>query len=77
MRQGLVESFFMRARGPRNSFSKTSVDCGCGVRPFQPNAETIAAMEEARRGEGVKSFPDFASLMADLKAEDDDETEKE
>lgn len=42
---------------------------------FRPNAETIAAMEEARRG-GLKSFPDVASLMADLNAEDDDESEK-
>lgn len=33
-----------------------------------PNAKTIAAMEEARRG-GLKSFNSVADLMADLNAE--------
>ena len=40
--------------------------------PFElrtPNAETIAAIEEARRG-GLKSFNSFEELMADLNADD-------
>ncbi len=39
--------------------------------PFelQPNAETIEAIEEARRG-NLKSFQSVAELMADLHADD-------
>ena len=37
--------------------------------PLRPNAETIAAMEEARRG-GGKKFDSIAALMADLNADD-------
>lgn len=37
--------------------------------PFRPNAETIAAMEEARQG-GLKSFDSIEALMADLNADD-------
>lgn len=40
--------------------------------PFElrvPNAETIAAMQAAERGEGVR-FGSIAELMADLHAED-------
>ncbi len=40
--------------------------------PFElkvPNAETIAAMEEARQG-GGKSFNSVEELMADLNADD-------
>ena len=37
--------------------------------PFRPNAETIAAMEEARAG-NLKSYPDFKALLADLNADD-------
>lgn len=40
--------------------------------PFQlevPNAETIAAMQAAERGDGVK-FNSVAELMADLHAKD-------
>ena len=37
--------------------------------PFRPNAETIAAMEEARAG-NLKSYPNFQALLADLDAED-------
>ncbi len=36
---------------------------------FRPNAETIEAMEEARRG-GLKSFSSVEALMADLNADD-------
>ena len=37
--------------------------------PFRPNAETSAAMEEARAG-NLKSFDSIEALMADLNADD-------
>lgn len=37
--------------------------------PLMPNATTIAAMQEARRG-GLKSFVTVDDLMADLDADD-------
>ena len=37
--------------------------------PLSPNAETIAAMKEARKGK-LKSFSSVNDLMADLNAED-------
>jgi DNA-damage-inducible protein J len=37
--------------------------------PLVPNAVTIAAMKEARRG-GLKSFETVEDLMADLNADD-------
>ena len=37
--------------------------------PFRPNAETIAAMEEARAG-GLQKFDSIEALMADLNADD-------
>ena len=37
--------------------------------PLIPNAETIAAMKEARRG-GLPSFDSVEALMRDLHAED-------
>jgi len=37
--------------------------------PLVPNAETIAAMKEARRG-GLPSFDSVEDLMADLDAKD-------
>lgn len=37
--------------------------------PLVPNAETIAAMKEARRG-GLASFDSVETLMAGLNAED-------
>jgi DNA-damage-inducible protein J len=37
--------------------------------PLVPNATTIAAMKEARRG-GLKSFATVDDLMADLNADD-------
>ena len=43
-----------------------------GALPFEPlvpNAETLAAMREARQG-SLPSFDDIESLMADLNAED-------
>jgi DNA-damage-inducible protein J len=40
-----------------------------GGLPFSPNAETRAAMEEARRGD-LESFYSVQALMADLHADD-------
>ncbi len=37
--------------------------------PFRPNAETIAAMKEARAGK-LESFDSVDALMADLRAKD-------
>ena len=37
--------------------------------PLVPNAETVAAMVEARRG-NLKSFSSVEALMADLNADD-------
>jgi DNA-damage-inducible protein J len=37
--------------------------------PLNPNAETIAAMKDARKGK-VASFPTVEALMADLHADD-------
>ena len=37
--------------------------------PLRPNAETIAAMEEARSGK-LESFDSIEALMADLNADD-------
>jgi len=37
--------------------------------PLIPNAETVEAMKEARRGEG-KTFPTIDALFADLNASD-------
>lgn len=37
--------------------------------PLVPNAETIAAMKEARRG-GLPAFQDVEALIRDLHAED-------
>ncbi len=37
--------------------------------PLVPNAETIAAMKEAREGKGMR-FATVADLMADLNADD-------
>ncbi len=36
---------------------------------LEPNAETIAAIHEARRGK-LKRFDTFEALMADLNADD-------
>lgn len=37
--------------------------------PLTPNAETIAAIKEARRG-GLKSYPDSKALLKSLDADD-------
>lgn len=38
--------------------------------PLVPNAETVAAMKEARKG-GLKTFKSVDDLMADLNSDDD------
>ena len=38
--------------------------------PLVPNAASIAAMKDARRGAGLKSFASVEDLMADLNADD-------
>jgi DNA-damage-inducible protein J len=38
--------------------------------PLMPNAVTITAMKEARRGGGLKSSATVEDLMADLNADD-------
>jgi DNA-damage-inducible protein J len=37
---------------------------------YEPNEETIAAMEEAERGEGLRSFDTVEELLAELNEED-------
>jgi DNA-damage-inducible protein J len=48
---------------------KTATERDLPFNPLIPNAETIAAMEEARLG-GLRSFDTIEELMADLHAED-------
>ncbi|GHU04675.1 hypothetical protein FACS1894205_3290 [Alphaproteobacteria bacterium] len=40
--------------------------------PIIPNAETIAAMEDARAGRNMEYFDSIEALMADLRAAVDD-----
>ena len=54
----------------RLMLTRVAHDKALPFEPLRPNAETIAAMEEARRGENMKSFQNFEALMADLDAED-------
>ena len=66
-----------RQGGPnRHAMSKEEIDAMWG-HGDEPNAETIAAMNEARRG-GLKSFSSIGDLMTDLNddnaAGDDSET---
>ena len=53
----------------RLMLTRVAHDKALPFEPFRPNAETIAAMEEARQGE-LTSYPDFKSLLADLDADD-------
>ncbi len=48
---------------------KVAQDKALPFEPLIPNAETIAAMEEARSG-NMKSFTTIEALMADLNADD-------
>ena len=36
-----------------------------------PNAATIAAIEEARAGKGLKSYPSVKAMFSDILGEDD------
>jgi DNA-damage-inducible protein J len=54
----------------RLMLTRVAHDKALPFEPLVPNAETIAAMEEARRGTNIKSYKDFKALMADLDAED-------
>jgi len=53
----------------RSMLILTARDKELPFNPLIPNAETIAAMEEARAG-GGKSFATVEELMADLHADD-------
>jgi len=53
----------------RLMLTRVARDKALPFEPLTPNAETIAAMKEARRG-GLKSFADVEALMADLDADD-------
>jgi DNA-damage-inducible protein J len=53
----------------RLMLTRVAHDKALPFEPFRPNAETIAAMEEARRG-GGKKFHSSEALMADLNADD-------
>jgi DNA-damage-inducible protein J len=54
----------------RIMLTRVAHDKALPFEPFRPNAETIAAMEEARRGENMESFDSIQALMADLNADD-------
>lgn len=54
----------------RIMLTRVARDKALPFEPFRPNAETIAAMEEARAGTNSKRYPDFKALLADLDADD-------
>jgi DNA-damage-inducible protein J len=54
----------------RLMLTRVAHDKALPFEPLRPNAETITAMEEARRGENMKSYPSFKALLADLDADD-------
>ena len=53
----------------RLMLTRVAYDKALPFEPLRPNAETIAAMQEARRGGGQK-FDSVEALMADLDADD-------
>ncbi len=53
----------------RIMLTRVAHDKALPFEPLVPNATTIAAMKEARRG-GLKSFATINDLMADLNADD-------
>ncbi|EQD77843.1 type II toxin-antitoxin system RelB/DinJ family antitoxin [Ferrovum myxofaciens] len=53
----------------RIMLTRVAHDKALPFEPLIPNAETIAAMKEARRGK-LQSFNSVDDLMADLNAED-------
>lgn len=54
----------------RLMLTRVAYDGALPFEAFRPNAETIAAMEEARAGKNMKSYPNFRALLADLDADD-------
>ena len=54
----------------RRMFTRVARDKALPFEPLMPNAVTITAMKEARRGGGLKSSATVADLMADLNADD-------
>ena len=53
----------------RLMLTRVAHDKALPFEPLVPNAETIAAMQEARSG-NLKSFTSVEALMADLNADD-------
>ena len=53
----------------RMLLTRVARDGALPFEPLVPNAETIAAMKEARKG-GLKKFNSIEALMADLDADD-------
>lgn len=53
----------------RLMLTRVAHDKALPFEPLTPNAETIAAMQEARKGK-LKSFDSIEALMADLDAGD-------
>jgi DNA-damage-inducible protein J len=53
----------------RLMLTRVAHDKALPFEPFRPNAETIAAMEEARAG-NLARFDSIEALMADLNADD-------
>ena len=49
--------------------TRVAQDKALPFEPFRPNAETIAAMEEARAS-GLERFDSVEALLADLNADD-------
>ena len=49
--------------------TRIALDKALPFEPFRPNAETIAAMEEARAG-NLAGFDSMEALMADLNEDD-------
>ena len=54
----------------RLMLTRVAHDKALPFEPFRPNAETIAAMQEARAGKNSKRFDSVEALMADLNADD-------
>jgi DNA-damage-inducible protein J len=53
----------------RLMLTRVAHDKALPFEPLRPNAETIEAMQEARKG-NLKSFDSIEALMADLDADD-------
>ncbi|HEX8653652.1 MAG TPA: type II toxin-antitoxin system RelB/DinJ family antitoxin [Allosphingosinicella sp.] len=53
----------------RLMLTRVAHDKALPFEPLRPNADTIAAIQEARRG-NLKSYPNFKALLADLDPDD-------